>query len=906
MRFYYNHCYNTLSGTKKLITIIHQSLKMKDASKLESSKGKIPKVTDWLKWSEALQDHIDQTLWNYMTDPDNNAESDELYFMKRSKFPRHTDVRADAATRSLSTKEKETFLNLVNEHRARCDEYDRQEEENLKLNTFLEMTVDRYVYEEIKRLNPREKYVALKEHFCPDGNRIGELIRRDWDELNDRDHRSVDKWIFDWKSTYNRAKANGVDLGGEEASVRAINEATKRYIPELYFKNREILKAWSTTTIQRTFDQFANEIKERMIMQEEISGPPEPKKSSKVISKRPRDDELPSKPQPKECLCGQRHWYRDCYYLNPAKRPPAWKENAETRRRIDERLKSDETTKARVKRAIENFKAKEPSQSKDKEPLSFSFMTTTDESILGRVILDSGSNLHITGHISRFELQSYKELTQETTVQTGSGTVTVVGYGTMIFRAQGIDGTPRDVRIADTAYAPEFAGSVVSTFMLKKKGYHVDTINERIVEHDPTTGIITPRLKYVYQLGQQIFDLPDQLASFSVTEKPLKKDKYTLWHNRLGHPCPITVEKSAGVTCPKGEICHACDVGKATRVISEVPRNRATVPFQRLHLDIVQMEMVRQTKEQFFAHLTCDMTRMHFVSVMAHKSQVTEAVIEIVTLIESQFELQVKTIRSDNETSLGNEFNAWIRDKGMVLEFSAPRCPQQNGNAERAGGVITTKARTMMIHAGIPPQMWPHGIMTAVYLLNRLPSRVLNWMSPIECCNVWKRMRLERGESIPTDMEALANETLPVDKPSIKHLKAFGCETIVTDLEIPKSKKIQARAYVGYLVGYNSSNIFKVWVPSKNKVVAARDVTFHENRFIRDRDNKENLDDDQPEPIEEPKEVDDNPQVNIMDQIYGGKKTGPRQDSTTTVDFIRANPRIRKKAGPVLSLYVYN
>ena len=43
---------------------------------------------------------------------------------------------------------------------------------------------------------------------------------------------------------------------------------------------------------------------------------------------------------------------------------------------------------------------------------------------------------------------------------------------------------------------------------------------------------------------------------------------------------------------------------------------------------------------------------------------------------------------------------------------------------------------------------------------------------------------------------------------------------------IPKKNKLDLRAFVGHLVRYDSTNIFRVWVPSKNSVIRTRNVVF--------------------------------------------------------------------------------
>jgi hypothetical protein len=53
--------------------------------------------------------------------------------------------------------------------------------------------------------------------------------------------------------------------------------------------------------------------------------------------------------------------------------------------------------------------------------------------------------------------------------------------------------------------------------------------------------------------------------------------------------------------------------------------------------------------------------------------------------------------------------------------------------------------------------------------------------------------------------------------------------------KIPRTQKTEARAFIGYLVGYDSTNIFKIWISSKKKVILTRDVTFNETLFYDSR-----------------------------------------------------------------------
>ena len=45
-------------------------------------------------------------------------------------------------------------------------------------------------------------------------------------------------------------------------------------------------------------------------------------------------------------------------------------------------------------------------------------------------------------------------------------------------------------------------------------------------------------------------------------------------------------------------------------------------------------------------------------------------------------------------------------------------------------------------------------------------------------------------------------------------------------------KQFDPRAWIGFLIGYSSSNIYRVWIPAQNKVISTRDVIFNEDEFF--------------------------------------------------------------------------
>jgi hypothetical protein len=131
--------------------------------------------------------------------------------------------------------------------------------------------------------------------------------------------------------------------------------------------------------------------------------------------------------------------------------------------------------------------------------------------------------------------------------------------------------------------------------------------------------------------------------------------------------------------------------------------------------------------------------------------------------------------------------------------------------------VLVAKACAIQINSNLPEQLWPEAMRAAGYLANRSPTRSLGWASPIEM--LFKAVHL------------------PHPRPYVGNLQVYCCRAYV---HIPEAKrlrkeKLHKRTLISYLVGYDSTNIFCVWIPPKSSVISTRDVTLDELLFYNPR-----------------------------------------------------------------------
>ncbi|QGA15008.1 hypothetical protein EYB26_002664 [Talaromyces marneffei] len=122
----------------------------------------------------------------------------------------------------------------------------------------------------------------------------------------------------------------------------------------------------------------------------------------------------------------------------------------------------------------------------------------------------------------------------------------------------------------------------------------------------------------------------------------------------------------------------------------------------------------------------------------------------------------------------------------------------------------------------IPHDLWPEINRAAVYLFNRTPRYESNWKTPYEVFHTY--LALQNGK-VFEDM-----------KPNQAHLRVYGCKAYsLTTKYMKKEKRLQRyhpKAWIGYLVGYDSTNIFRIWNPKLGVVVSARDVIFNEDEVF--------------------------------------------------------------------------
>ena len=253
--------------------------------------------------------------------------------------------------------------------------------------------------------------------------------------------------------------------------------------------------------------------------------------------------------------------------------------------------------------------------------------------------------------------------------------------------------------------------------------------------------------------------------------------------------------------------CEGCAHGKTHKLPYYRNRSKRNHNYQigeSLHTDLCGPMSLSLGGNKYFMVIKDRVSNYRFVYFLKFKSEAFMYLKELIILINSFYNRNIKIIRCDCGKEFENRnFLDFLKTKGIKFGPSAPYCQHQNGRAERENRIIIESARSML-HSkkDIPRFLWAEAVNTAVYAINRTLSSNSKGQTPYE---LW------HGE-----------------KPKISHMRPFGTPAFVY---IPKEfrRKFDSTAYDDcILVGYEEEcENYRIYNSSKAKVIIVRNVCFN-------------------------------------------------------------------------------
>ena len=263
-----------------------------------------------------------------------------------------------------------------------------------------------------------------------------------------------------------------------------------------------------------------------------------------------------------------------------------------------------------------------------------------------------------------------------------------------------------------------------------------------------------------------------------------------LWHRRLGHPSFEVLRKVfpnlANPSVTTKLHCDVCEIAKHHRVSYPSSENKSTLPFSIVHSDV--WGPCRTTSifgHRWFVTFIDEHTRHTWVYLMRDKSEVFSLFVTFYNMISNLFDTKIRILQSDQGREyVNNDFKKFFTEKGIIHHMSCVHTSPQNGLAKRKNRHLLNVTRSLLFTHNVPKNFWGDALLTAGYLINRLPSKFLNFQSPHE-----------KLVSLFPSVRFFSN--LP--------LKVFGCVAFVHNIS-ENLGKLEPRATKCMFLGYSMSH----------------------------------------------------------------------------------------------------
>nr|ABA97586.1 retrotransposon protein, putative, Ty1-copia subclass [Oryza sativa Japonica Group] len=178
-------------------------------------------------------------------------------------------------------------------------------------------------------------------------------------------------------------------------------------------------------------------------------------------------------------------------------------------------------------------------------------------------------------------------------------------------------------------------------------------------------------------------------------------------------------------TLVKGSKCHTCVQSKQPRKPHKASVARNLAPLELVHSDLCEMNgVLTKGGKKYFMTLIDDCTRFCYVYLLKTKDEALHYFKIYKAEVENQLERKIKRLRSDRGGEyFSNEFTSFCEEYGIIHERTPPYSPQSNGVAERKNHTLTEMVNAMLDTAGLSKEWWGDAILTACYVLNRIPTK---------------------------------------------------------------------------------------------------------------------------------------------------------------------------------------
>jgi hypothetical protein len=428
---------------------------------------------------------------------------------------------------------------------------------------------------------------------------------------------------------------------------------------------------------------------------------------------------------------------------------------------------------------------------------------------------DSGATHHLTADLANLNVRADEYLGQEQ-IRVGNGKGLPINHvGTTQLLSPN-----SSFKLHDVLHVPQISQNLLSvqkfttdthTFVeLHPNFFNVkDQATGKLLLHGPSRHGLYP---FPFRINKSYTSNKNLRSPTAFVGERVSPNQ---WHLRLGHPALRTVSRIISrfglpviPTSNKNSnenFCFACLSSKSKQLSFSPSPSQYHCPLDLIFTDVWGPSPIcSQHGFKYYVSFLDASSRYTWLYPMTKKSDAFNIFLQFQKYVERFFNSKIKSVQSD----WGGEYRSistFFQKCGIVHRVSCPHTHQQQGSIERKHRHIVETGLSLLSHAHMPLRYWDDAFQTACYLINRLPTPIIQNKSPFE--------------------------KLFHSAPDYLFLKTFGC-ACWPNLRPYNSHKLQPRSLQCVFLGYSLLHRgYKCLHIPTGRLYISRDVIFLENLF---------------------------------------------------------------------------
>ena len=158
----------------------------------------------------------------------------------------------------------------------------------------------------------------------------------------------------------------------------------------------------------------------------------------------------------------------------------------------------------------------------------------------------------------------------------------------------------------------------------------------------------------------------------------------------------------------------------------------SSAPLQLIYSDVWgPSPVVSHDGFSYYVILVDHFTKYTWLFPIKFKFEVLDVLTKFKSVAEKFFQRPIVSLYSD----CGGEYiglKSFVEQHGITHFFTPPYTPKHNGMAERCHRHVVETGLALLSQASVPQKFWTYAFRTATYLINRMPTPVLDFISPFQ------------------------------------------------------------------------------------------------------------------------------------------------------------------------------